>query len=67
MSEREERRIDGLTFDERVKELEQITTPEKAQFLAGIEFGLSGDVVQVDERGNPVNPLDDDAEPDDRR
>jgi hypothetical protein len=55
----EKRRVDGKTFDERVQELEQVTTPEKAREIAAIEFGMSGDVVILNEDGTPVNPLDD--------
>lgn len=40
-------RARGLTFDERVTELEQITTHDTATEIARIEYGYGGDAVAL--------------------
>jgi len=37
----------GLTFEERVTELEQITTHDTATEIASIEYGYGGDAVAL--------------------
>lgn len=37
----------GLTFEERVAELEQITTHDTATEIASIEYGYGGDTVAL--------------------
>ncbi len=37
----------GLTFEERVTELEQITTHDTATEIASIEYGYGGDTIEL--------------------
>lgn len=47
-------RVEGMTFQEWVSELEQLTDHDTAVEITRLKFGMGGDVVIVDDDGQEM-------------